>query len=201
MQLVLDDVEAHAPIVLHPPRMNDDEFYAFCQRYPNFRIERTAKGEVIIRPPTGGETSYRNSDLNYQLARWTKRDKRGIAFESNVEFILPSGAARSPDASWVLRSRLDKLTKSQKRKFLRLCPDFVVELTSPTDRLKQVKTKMREWMENGAQLAWLLDPDRTTAYIYRPGQEPEELVNPPKLAGESPVKGFTLNLTDIWAGL
>lgn len=201
MQLVLDDVEAHAPIVLHPPRMNDDEFYAFCQRYPNFRIECTAKGEVIIRPPTGGETSYRNSDLNYQLARWTKRDKRGIAFESNVEFILPSGAARSPDASWVLRSRLDKLTKSQKRKFLRLCPDFVVELTSPTDRLKQVKTKMREWMENGAQLAWLLDPDRTTAYIYRPGQEPEELVNPPKLAGESPVKGFTLNLTDIWAGL
>jgi Uma2 family endonuclease len=201
MQLVLDDVEAHAPIVLHPPRMNDDEFYAFCQRYPNFRIERTAKGEVIIMPPTGGETSYRNSDLNYQLARWTKRDKRGIAFESNVEFMLPSGAARSPDASWVLRSRLDKLTKSQKRKFLRLCPDFVVELTSPTDRLKQVKTKMREWMENGAQLAWLLDPDRTTAYIYRPGQEPEELVNPPKLAGESPVKGFTLNLTDIWAGL
>src|SRR5689334_22234509 len=201
MQLVLDDVEAHAPIVLHPPRMNDDEFYAFCQRYPNFRIERTAKGEVIIRPPTGGETSYRNSDLNYQLARWTKRDKRGIAFESNVEFILPSGAARSPDASWVLRSRLDKLTKSQKRKFLRLCPDFVVELTSPTDRLKQVKTKMREWMENGAQLAWLLDPDRTTAYIYRPGHEPEERVDPPKLAGESPVKGFTLDLTDIWAGL
>jgi len=201
MQLVLDDMEAHAPIVLHPPRMNDDEFYAFCQRYPNFRIERTAKGEVIIMPPTGGETSYRNSDLNYQLARWTKRDKRGIAFESNVEFILPSGAARSPDASWVLRSRLDKLTKSQKRKFLPLCPDFVVELTSPTDRLKQVKTKMREWMENGVQLAWLLDPDRTTAYIYRPGHEPEELVNPPKLAGESPVKGFTLNLTDIWAGL
>lgn len=201
MQLVLDDVEAHAPIVLHPPRMNDDEFYAFCQRYPNFRIERTAKGEVIIMPPPGGETSYRNSDLNYQLARWTKRDKRGMAFESNVEFILPSGAARSPDASWVLRSRLDKLTKSQKRKFLPLCPDFVVELTSPTDRLKQVKTKMREWMENGAQLAWLLDPDRTTAYIYRPGREPEELVNPPKLAGESPVKGFTLNLTDIWAGL
>lgn len=201
MQLVLDDVEAHAPIVLHPPRMNDDEFYAFCQRYPNFRIERTAKGEVIIMPPTGGETSYRNSDLNYQLARWTKRDKRGIAFESNVEFILSSGAARSPDASWVLRSRLDKLTKLQKRKFLPLCPDFVVELTSPTDRLKQVKTKMREWMENGAQLAWLLDPDRTTAYIYRPGHEPEELVNPSKLAGETPVKGFTLNLTDIWAGL
>ena len=201
MQLVLDDVEAHAPIVLHPPRMNDDEFYAFCQRYPNFRIERTAKGEVIIMPPTGGETSYRNSDLTRQLANWANRDKRGKAFDSNVEFILPSGAARSPDASWVLRSRLDKLTKLQKRKFLPLCPDFVVELTSPTDRLKQVKTKMREWMENGAQLAWLLDSDRATAYIYRPGQEPEELVNPPKLAGESPVKGFTLNLTDIWAGL
>ena len=201
MQLVLDDVEAHAPIVLHPPRMNDDEFYAFCQRYPNFRIERTAKGEVIIMPPTGGETSYRNSDLTRQLANWANRDKRGIAFDSKVEFILPSGAARSPDASWVLRSRLDELTKSQKRKFLPLCPDFVVELTSPTDRLKRVKTKMREWRENGAQLAWLVDPDRTTAYIYRPGHEPEELVNPPKLAGESPVKGFILDLTAIWAGL
>ena len=201
MQLVLDDVEAHAPIVLHPSRMNDDQFYAFCQRYPNFRIERTAKGEVIILPPTGGETSYRNTDLTYQLARWARRDKRGIAFDSSVEFLLPSGAARSPDASWVLRSRLDKLTKDQKRKFPPLCPDFVVELTSPTDRLKQVKHKMREWMDNGAQLGWLLDADRKIAYIYRPGQEAEELAKPQKLTGEGAVAGFTLNLTEIWAGL
>ena len=201
MQLVLDDVEAHAPIVLHPSRMNDDQFYAFCQRYPNFRIERTAKGEIIIMPPTGLESSYRNHDLTRQLGNWALRDKRGKAFDSNVEFLLLSGAARSPDASWVLRSRLDKLTKEQKRKFPPLCPDFVVELISPTDRLKQVKLKMREWMDNGAQLGWLIDADRKTVYIYRPGQEPEELTNPKKLNGEEPVDGFTLDLTTIWAGL
>jgi Uma2 family endonuclease len=118
-----------------------------------------------------------------------------------VEYFLPSGAAYSPDASWVLRSRLDKLTRDEKRKFPRLCPDFVVELMSPSDRLSKAKVKMREWIENGAQLGWLLDPDRRTAYIYRPGREPEQLVNPERLTGDGPVTGFVLELPDIWAEL
>ena len=181
--------------------MDDDEYYAFCQRHPNFRIERTARGEIVIMPPTGLETAYRDSDLNHQLFAWAKRDKRGVAFDSNAEYIVPSGAALSPDASWVSKSQLDPFSKKERQKFLPLCPDFVVELTSPSDRLKQVKAKMREWMENGVQLGWLLDADRKTAYIYRLSREPEELVSPKELKGEGPVAGFVLRLKDIWAGL
>jgi len=199
MQLVLDDVELESPIVIPPQsRMTDEQFYEFCQRNADFRIERTANGEIVIMPPTGGETGYRNSDLTAQLRNWAKKDGRGGSFDSNTEFILPSGAARSPDASWVERSRLARLSKQQKRQFLPLCPDFVVELTSPTDRLPQVQAKMHEWMENGAQLGWLLDADNRTAYIYRPGCEPEKVAGPERLAGEGPVAGFVLELADIW---
>ncbi len=132
--------------------MDDDEFFEFCAGKPKLRIERCASGEIIIKPPAGAETAYRNSDLTAQLTVWAKRDGRGRAFDSNTEYILPNGAALSPDASWVLKSRLDTFSKEQKKRFLPLCPDFVVELTSPTDRLNKVKAKMREWIENGAAL-------------------------------------------------
>jgi Uma2 family endonuclease len=123
------------------------------------------------------------------------------ACDSSTEYLLPSGAARSPDASWVDRARLAEVTREQKRKFTRLCPDFVVELTSPSDRLSRVQQKMREWIENGVQLGWLVDADNRTAYIYRPGREPEILVEPLRLEGEGPVAGFVLKLERIWAGL
>src|SRR5437867_4726164 len=116
MQLVIDDVESQAPVILHPPPMTDDAFYDFCQLYPDFRIERTAEGEVVIMPGTGLETSFRNSDLTRQLADWAIQDGRGKAFDSHAEFILPSGAALSPDASWIENSRLADLTQGQKRK-------------------------------------------------------------------------------------
>jgi Uma2 family endonuclease len=118
-----------------------------------------------------------------------------------VEYLLASGAAYSPDASWILRSRLDKLSKDEKRKFLRICPDFVVELKSPSDRLSKLKDKMCEWIQNGAQLGWLLDPDHRTLYIYRPGREPQQLVAPERVTGEKPADGFVLELVDIWTGL
>ena len=123
------------------------------------------------------------------------------AFDSNTEYILPDGAALSPDASWVLKDRLDQFSKEQKGRFLPLCPDFVVELTSPTDRLPRVKAKMQEWMDNGARLGWLIDADRRTIYIYRPDQKPEEVVEVDHIIGEDPVGGFRLELTDIWQGL
>jgi len=141
--------------------------------------------QFVLRALRMGRSSYRGDD-------------RGRSFDSNAEFLLPNGAARSPDASWVLRGRLTKLTREQKRKFMPLCPDFVVELTSPTDRLRQVQAKMREWMENGAQLGWLLDADRRTAHIYRPRRQPEKRVGPKRLAGEGPVGGFVLELVEIW---
>src|SRR6266536_2115771 len=135
MEIVLPDVETRARVEIDCERpMDDDEFFAFCAENRHVRIEREANGEIIIMPPTGGETSYRNSDLAVQLGTWTKRDGRGRAFDSNSEFFLPNGAARGPDAAWILKSRLDQLTKEQKRRFMYLCPDFVVELTSPSDR-------------------------------------------------------------------
>jgi Uma2 family endonuclease len=200
-QLVINDVESQAPVVLHPPPMTDDEFFDYCQLYPDFRIERSADGEIIIMPGTGLETGHRNSELTAQLRNWAIQDRCGRAFDSSTEFVLPSGAARSPDACWIENSRLARLTEEQKRKFPPLCPDFVVELTSPTDRLVRVKAKMVEWIENGAQLGWLLDPDDQTAYVYRPGQQPEALPRPERLEGEGPVAGFVLELARIWAKL
>jgi Uma2 family endonuclease len=202
MQLVLPDYETRATIEIRGGRpMDDDEFFEFCMRNPDTRIEREANGEIIIMPPAGAETGYRNSDLTAQLGAWSKRDGRGRAFDSNTEFILPNGAALAPDASWVLKERLEPFTKEQKKRFLRLCPDFVVELTSPTDRLPKVKAKMREWIGNGAALGWLIDADRRTFFVYRQQQEPEELAGVDSVVGEGPVAGFRLELTDIWQGL
>jgi Uma2 family endonuclease len=201
MQILLDDA-LDLPMVIQRERpMSENEYYEFCMLNPDLRIERSAQGDLLIMPPAGGESSFRNSELTIQLGNWARKDRRGQSFDSSVGYLLPNGAAYSPDASWVLRSRLAMLTKEQKRKFLPLCPDFIAELMSPTDRLSKTKANMLEWIANGVQLAWLLDPDHRTAYIYRPGREPDELVNPERLMGESPVAGFILELADIWAGL
>lgn len=189
MQLILNDVESQAPVILHPPPMTDDEFFDFCQLYPDFCIERSAEGEVIIMPGTGLETSSRNNELLRQLGNWAIADGRGTAFDSNAEYILPSGAALSPDASWVDNTRLAKFTREQKRKFTRICPDFVVELTSPSDRLSRVQRKMLEWIENGVQLGWLLDADNRSAYIYRSGAHPK----PSRSRSGSRAKGRSLD--------
>jgi len=200
MQILIE--ESEQPTAIHWERgMSDDEYFQFCADNPDLRIERSAEGDILIMPPVGGEGSYQNSELSRQLTDWARKDGRGRAFDSSVQYFLPSGAAYSPDASWVLRSRLDKLSRAEKRKFLHLCPDFVVELRSPSDRLSKLKSKVREWIDNGAQLAWLLDPDHRSVYIYRSAAEPEQLVNPDRVVGEGPVAGFVLELPDIWAGL
>ena len=201
MQVVFPDVETRARMDNGSGPMSEAEFFDFCVQNPDLRIERDANGEIIIMPPTGDESSSQNLDLAGQLYAWSKRDGRGRGFDSNGEFLLPNGAARAPDAAWVLKTRLDRFTKEQKRRFLPLCPDFVVELMSPSDRLPKVKAKMREWLENGAVLGWLIDPDHRTVYVYRPGQEPDALVNVDHVIGEGPVEGFRLDLADIWEGL
>jgi Uma2 family endonuclease len=202
MQILVEDVALDRPMVIQwEHQMTDDEYFQFCQINRKLRIERTAQGDILIMPPAGFESGYRNNELSAQLRNWALKDGRGLAFDSNTEYMLPNGAAYSPDASWVLSSRVETLTKDQKRKFPPLCPDFVIELMSPSDRLPKAKAKMQEWTANGVQLAWLLDPDHRTAYIYRPGHEPEQIVNPERLIGEGPVAGFVLELADIWAGL
>lgn len=182
--------------------LSDDQFYRLCAGDRKLQIERSAAGEVTVMPPAGGETGFRNSDLALQLGWWTKRDKRGRAFDSNTQFILPDGAAFAPDAAWVSRAQLDRLTKDEKRHFLKVVPEFVVELKSPTDRLPALKQKMTEWIANGVELGWLIDADRRTVYVYRPGRDCETLTGGVSaVAGEGPVAGFVLDLQDIWEGL
>lgn len=199
MELTLKNIEAQSPFRIDPHRrICQDEFYDLCVANPDLRMELTANGKIIVIPPTGGETSYRNSDLTAQLHNWARRDKRGCAFDSNAEYLLPDGSALSPDASWVKRETLASLTREQKRKFPPVAPDFVIELVSPSDRLSVARKKMQAWISNGVKLGWLLDPDRRTVYIYRPRHEPEKLVAPPVLKGEAPVTGFILDLAEIW---
>lgn len=167
----------------------------------SLRIERTAQGEIVLLPPIGGESDYRSVVLSSQLWVWARKDGRGTAFGSSVEFILPSGAALSPDAAWVSREKIDRLTKEERRKFLRLVPDFVAEVMSPSDRLPTMQAKMEEWIANGVALGWLIDGDAQTVYVYRIGKPVEKLTGLTSLPGDRPVEGFVLDLTAIWAGL
>jgi len=193
MQLVVNE-----EMVIRLPDMTEKDFYDFCALNGDYRIERTAMGDILIMAPAGGETANRNMGLSEQLQRWTRHNGKGVAFDSSAAFHLPNGATLSPDASWVLKSRLAKLTREQKRRFLPLCPDFVIELTSPSDRISKVQEKMREWIDNGAQLGWILHPDAKRVYIYRPGAKVEILREPARVCGEGPVEGLVLDLAEIW---
>jgi Uma2 family endonuclease len=195
-----DNLFIYARIEADQP-VTDEEFWELCAANPDLHLEREPNGEVVMVPPPGFETGYRNNKLSSQLDTWATRDGRGVAVDSSTDYYLPNGAARRPDASWVLKSRLVRFSKEEKRKFLHLCPDFVVELKSPSDRLPKLKAKMEEWIENGAQLGWLIDPDTRTVHIYRTGTKPEEVENAASIAGEDPVAGFVLDLNPIWQGL
>src|ERR1019366_9085897 len=203
MQLVLPEITAPVKLTFDPSQaMNDDAYYEFCAANPDLRIERSPQGEIIIVPPAGGESDYRSADSIAQLMYWAKKDGRGKAFGSGFEFILPSGAGYSPDAAWLSNKRLSKLSKQQRRKFPPVCPEFVIEVMSPSDRLKAAKDKMAAWMAEGVELAWLIDGDHETVYIYRAdSQKPEKRTGIASLSGEGPVAGFVLDLRAIWAGL
>lgn len=177
--------------------LTDEQFFLLCQHNRDLRFERTATGEILIMPPTGGETSNRNADLTFQLQAWSRQNNLGLAFDSNGGFILPNGATRAPDASWVKRDRWEALTPEQRKKFLPLCPDFVVELRSPSDSLKETQEKMQEYINNGARLGWLIDPQTLDVEIYRPNSNVEILENPATLSGEDVLPGFVLDLQPI----
>ena len=178
--------------------LTDEQFFQLCQNNPDLRFERTASGELIIMPPTGSITSDRNSDLNYQLRGWSRQNKLGKTFDSSGGFILPNGANRSPDASWVKMERWNALTQDEKERFAPLCPDFIVELMSPSDTLEKTTAKMKEYMDNGASLGWLINRKLIQIEIYRPNREVEILESPQTLSGEDVLPGFILDLTEIW---
>jgi len=183
-------------------QLTDEQFYELCQKNRDLRIERTARGDLIIMAPTGGETGNRNIDLAFQLQGWSRQNESlGVAFDSSTGFKLPNGADVSPDASWVRRDRIDALTPEQKRRFLPLCPDFVVELRSPTDSLAKLRAKMEEYRENGTRLGWLIDPKNKQVEIHRTGQDAEVLQNPETLSASDVLPGFVLEVAPIFRSL
>src|SRR5260370_34157870 len=165
------------PIIVHLHTvvdLSDEQLYEFSQINRDLRIERNARGELVIMPPTGGDTGERNVEITIQLGVWAKRDGSGATFDSSTGFRLPNGAIRSPDASWIKYPRLNQLSAEQRRGFIPLCPDFVIELRSPSDSLDDLHEKMQEYIDNGTQVGWLLDPAHKRIYVYRPHQAIEQ---------------------------
>lgn len=190
------------PVVVHfePSKlqMNDEEYFEFCLMNPDLRIERTSEGDIVVMAPTGGKTGRQNAKLTGALWHWAINDGTGQAFDSSTEFILPNRAGRSPDASWIRNERWNALTDKQQEQFPPLCPDFVVELRSRTDSLKDLQAKMEEYIANGAQLGWLIDPIERKVHIYRPDQPVQVLDDPETVSGEPLLKGFTLDVRALW---
>ncbi|ELR96511.1 Uma2 family endonuclease [Gloeocapsa sp. PCC 73106] len=178
--------------------LTDEQFFILCQNNPELRFELTATGQLIIMPPTGSETSDRNAELTYQLRSWSRQTQLGKSFDSSGGFKLPNGAERSPDASWVKMERWNALTQAEKERFAPLCPDFVVELVSPSDSIPKTQAKMREYIDNGAKLGWLINRLQQQVEIYRSHQEVQILQNPLTLSGEDILPGFVLDLAEIW---
>jgi Uma2 family endonuclease len=179
-------------------QLSEEQFSRLCEENPDLRLELTSQGELIIMPPTGFRTGQRNNRLSRHLDIWAELDGTGVACDSSTLFTLPNGAKRSPDASWVKKERFAALTEDQQEGFLPLCPDFVVELRSPTDRLADLQDKMQEYMDTGARLGWLIDPFDKHVYVYRPGQPVEALDNPNTLSGDPVLPGFCLNVQELW---
>ena len=199
---LVERAEYILPIVLRLSpviELTKDQFLAFCEMNDTVRIERTAGGELEIMPPVDLYTGNKELDIAAQLRNWTRRGGRGIAFGPSAGFILPNGAVRSPDAARISKSRLAKLTTEDKRGFGHICPDFVIELRSQSDSLAALKAKMEEYMENGARLGWLIDPQNRRVYVYRPDSEIETLENPENVSAEPELKAFALDLNEIWA--
>ncbi|MEG4998269.1 Uma2 family endonuclease [Microcoleus sp. B4-D4] len=179
-------------------KLTSEQFYQLCESNPDLKLERSANGELIAMPPTGGETGKRNVKLTTQLDLWNEQTELGEVFDSSTGFTLPNKADRSPDASWVEKSRWQALTPEQREKFIPLCPDFVIELVSPSDSLKKTQEKMQEYIENGCRLGWLINRKKREVEIYRLGRSVEILQSPQTLSGEDVLPGFVLNLQKIW---
>jgi Uma2 family endonuclease len=176
--------------------LTPDQFWALSLTNRDVRLELTAAGKLIVMPPTGWESGKRNSNLNLDLGMWNRKTKLGVVFDSSTGFILPNGAVRSPDAAWVKQDRMDALNLKPEG-FLPLAPDFAIELRSATDSARDIREKMKEYMDNGVRLGWFLNPQSKEVEIYRFGQEVEVLKSPASLSGEDVLAGLVLDLKGI----
>lgn len=192
------------PDQLIPPHLiglhsvTHSEFEQLCRDYPLLRLELTSSGELIVMPPTGMETGRRCANLTYQITAWARKDGTGIAFGPSAGFTLPNGAIRSPDGSWMTREKYKTLSDRDRQGFGRICPDFVVELRSHSDNLAPLLSKMEEYIENGATLGWLIDPQNRRVHVYRAGEETIILEDPTLVSGEPLLPGFELQMEEIW---
>ena len=183
-------------------RITPEQFEQLAYVEQLVRLELTARGELIVMSPTGGTAGRKNSRLTQKLRNWADQNGQGEVFDSSTVFVLPSGARRSPDVSWIELERWNQLTPAQQDGFPPLAPDFVIELVSPSDlksqRYKDLQLKMQEYLDNGVKLGWLIEPSAKTVEIYRSGKQVESLKNPQTLSGEDILPGFTLDLTEIF---
>lgn len=175
--------------------LSDEQFYQLCINNSDLHIERNANGDLVIMPPTGGKTGNKNAGIIAQLWLWNSQANLGKVFDSSTGFTLPNGANRSPDASWITIAKWNNLSEQEQQKFLPLCPDFAVELVSPSDKLERTQAKMQEYLENGMILGWLINPESQQVEIYRPHQAIEILEVPDTLSGEDILPGFELELS------
>jgi Uma2 family endonuclease len=187
-------------LTLHLPRVkrSADWFYEFCQINGDLQFEQNAEGEIIVMAPASFESSDRELVAAGQLRSWAKREGSGRANGPSAGFRLPNGATRAPDASWTLYSRLNKLPPGELQKFPLLCPDFVIEVASPSDRLPKLRAKMEEYLANGVRLGWLIDPKQRRVYVYRPGKDVQVRSNLKQISGSPELPGFVLKLAEIW---
>ncbi|MGB3533394.1 MAG: Uma2 family endonuclease [Microcoleaceae cyanobacterium] len=179
-------------------QITDEQFYQLCRNNPEIKFERHRNGELVIMPPTGGETGNRNIEIAADFVIWNRQNKLGKLFDSSTCFKLPNGANRSPDIAWIKQERWDKLTPEEKEKFPPIAPDFVLELMSPSDNLKATQAKMREYIDNQVRLGWLIERKNRYVEIYRLGKRVEALNSPSLLLGEDVLPGFTLDLKVVW---
>ena len=197
--LTKDEVTT-AKVVLNLKKvgLTEDQFVQLCRDNSGLRMELTAQKELIIMPPLGLKSSWRENILSNELTNWARKDGAGVVFNASADYVLPNTAIRAPDVSWIRRERLDAFTERELERFGRLCPDFVAEVRSPSDTVTELKHTMAEYIANGAQLGWLIDPYATRVYVYRPGQAVECLENPTTISGDPLLPGFTFNISEIW---
>lgn len=193
-------IEPGLLLVLKAPHdvIDEDQFLRLCSANGDLRLERASTGEIIIMAPAGSESGFKSGEVFYSLKAWSKNDRTGLAFDSSTGFTLPNGAVAASGAAWIRKERWNTLSRKDKERFAPICPDFVVELRSPTDRLRVLQAKMREYMENGVRLGWLIDPQRKAVEVYRTGKPVELLAEPKNVSGEDVLRGFVLDLAPIW---
>jgi Uma2 family endonuclease len=180
------------------PTLSNDEFEELCATNADVSLERTKEGEIVVNAPAGSGTSDANREIITQLSIWWKKHRRGRVYDSSAGIFLPDGSVLSPDAAYITADQARGLTREDLDHFLRFAPAFIIELRSKSDGLNKAFGKMQDWMANGVQLGWLVDPNTRAVYIYEPGKEPRKETGE-QIAGSGPVEGFVLDLTEVWA--